>query len=174
MSHSSELTRVAVIGGGPGGLITAYLLEHKYAAPVSITIFEASNRLGGKILTAAFPDGCAEYEAGAAELYDYSQAGPDPLRELIGQLGLATRPMEGRGVFLGDRLLQTENDLAEHAGPATLAAFKAFTRRARSLISPRDYYESDWKEDNKDPLSRQTFESLLDGVGDRSCADILK
>ena len=166
MSNSPELTRVAIIGGGPGGLLTAYLLEHKYAAPVAITIFEASDRLGGKIVTEEFSDGCAVYEAGAAELYDYSQAGPDPLRELIDELGLTCHPMEGPAVFLGDRLLRTENDLTEYAGPATLAAFKSFTRKARSLITPEDYYESDWQEDNNDPLARQTFEALLDSITD--------
>ena len=92
--------------------MTAYLLEHKYAASAQITLFESSGRTGGKIITSRFPEPCATYEAGAAELYDYSQAGPDPLRELVRELGLTTRPMEGRAVFLGDQLLRTEDDLS--------------------------------------------------------------
>jgi monoamine oxidase len=166
MDNSSEITRVAIIGGGPGGLLTAYLLEHKYAAPVEITLFEASNRLGGKIVAGTFSDGCSGYEAGAAELYDYSQAGPDPLRELIDELGLGTRPMGGRAIFLGDRLLGTEDDLAEFAGAKSMQTYRAFARRARSLITPQDYYESDWQEDNNDPLARQSFEALLDSITD--------
>ena len=43
------------------------------------------------------------YEAGAAELYDYSQLGPDPLRELVAELGLTTAPMWGQTVVLDDR-----------------------------------------------------------------------
>lgn len=166
MAESSEPTSVAIIGGGPGGLFTAWLLEHKYAANVTVTLFEASDRLGGKIVSRTFSDGCTAYEAGAAELYDYSEAGPDPLRELIAELGLKTHSMEGRAVFLGDHLLKTEKDLEAFAGPKALAAFRAFTRRARSLISPEDYYESDWQEDNNDPLSRQTFEASLNSVSD--------
>ena len=71
--------QVAIIGGGPGGLMTAYLLEQRDCASVDITLFEASDRLGGKIVTRRFNQCDATYEAGAAELYDYSAVGTDPL-----------------------------------------------------------------------------------------------
>jgi len=80
--------RVAIVGGGPGGLMTAYQLQQRCSVPVDVTIYEASSRLGGKILTSQFASAPVPYEAGAAELYDYSQVGEDPLRELVERLGL--------------------------------------------------------------------------------------
>lgn len=156
--------QLTIIGGGPGGLMTAYLLQQRFRAPVDITLFEASDRLGGKIVTRRFERCDAIYEAGAAELYDYSRVGPDPLKELVAELGLATHPRNGRGVFLGDEFLRTEEDLGRVAGPEALAAYRAFTQKARSLISPQQYFESDWKEDNGDPLARQPFDAFLGGI----------
>jgi len=164
MGNRGEHRRLAIIGGGPGGLMTAYLLQQRYRAPVDITLFEASDRLGGKIVTRRFEQCDAIYEAGAAELYDYSGVGPDPLKELVAELGLTTHPINGRGVFLGDQFLRTGEDLDRISGPEALAAYRAFTRKARSLITPEEYYESDWKEDHGDPLSRQTFDAFLSGI----------
>ena len=48
------MVKVAFIGGGPGGLIAAYLLQQKCDAPCDITVFEASERVGGKIATRSF------------------------------------------------------------------------------------------------------------------------
>jgi monoamine oxidase len=167
MNPASEpRTRVGIIGGGPGGLMTAYLLQHAYRAPVEITLFEASDRLGGKVRTQRFPESGALYEVGAAELYDYSEAGPDPLRELIESMGLSTTPMEGRAVFIGDQLLHDAEDLVKEYGPNSLAAYRAFVQKARSLISPAEYYESDWQQNNDDPLVRQSFAQLLKTIED--------
>src|SRR5258708_766393 len=94
---------VGIIGGGAGGLMAAYCLQKRATMPYRATLFEASPRLGGKILTARFACAPVNYEAGAAELYDYSLVGPDPLRELIAELGLATTPMDGSQVFLNHR-----------------------------------------------------------------------
>src|SRR5258708_18662449 len=80
--------RVAIVGGGPGGLFTAWHLTCKTGAACKVTIYEATDRVGGKIVTEEFP-GVGLYEAGAAEIYDYTGLGYDPLRELIqNQLGL--------------------------------------------------------------------------------------
>src|SRR3984885_3642307 len=98
-------SRVAIIGGGPSGLMTAFQLQKRAARPCHITIYEASSRLGGKILTNRFTVAPVSYEAGAAELYDYSDVGPDPLRELIKELGLATRLLEGRTVVMDARIM---------------------------------------------------------------------
>ena len=48
---SSMACRVAIIGGGPGGLMTAYQLQQRCRVPFETTIYEARSRLGGKILT---------------------------------------------------------------------------------------------------------------------------
>ena len=86
--------RVAVIGGGPGGMFTAWHLAAKAGPSCQITVFEASDRLGGKILTGQFA-GVGPYEAGVAEIYDYSRLGPDPLHDLILN-DLARRPVRAR------------------------------------------------------------------------------
>ncbi len=137
--------RIAIIGGGPGGLMTAYLLDQRLHIPFTATLYEASGRLGGKVVTRCFKAAPVTYEAGAAELYDYSQLGPDPLRELVAELGLVTCSMWGQSVFLGDRLLKDDADIRREFGPATSRALKRFNRQARAAISPAEYYESDWR-----------------------------
>ncbi|HZZ74106.1 MAG TPA: FAD-dependent oxidoreductase [Pirellulales bacterium] len=158
--------QVAIIGGGPGGLLTTYFLERRLGPRCEVTLFEASDRLGGKIVTRSFGQTPMLHEAGAAELYDYSSSGPDPLRELIAELGLKTRPLQGPTVILDDKFLTTDADIEAHCGPETRAVLQKFMRKARAQMSPADYYESDWQEDNEDPLARQTFEEYLAKVDD--------
>lgn len=160
--------RIAIVGGGPGGLMTAYLLDKRLPFPFTTTLYEASARLGGKVVTRRFQGTPVIYEAGAAELYDYSQLGQDPLREMVAELGLTTRPMWGQSIFLGDHLLKEPADLRRQFGPASYQALKRFNRQARALISPAEYYESDWKADNEDPLSRHSFRALLRRVPDEA------
>jgi monoamine oxidase len=160
-----DRTRIAVIGGGPGGLMAAYLIEQE-DANCDLTLYEASSRLGGKIVTAQFATAPVAYEAGAAELYDYSQLGPDPLRELVTSLGLSMSPMQGGSVTLDGRLVKSGADIRREFGDATFRALRRFNRRAKSAISPAEYYESDWKIDNDDPLSQRSFRSLLQRVSD--------
>ncbi len=42
------MIRIAIIGGGPDGLMTAYLVEQKYGDLCRVTVFEATGRIGGK------------------------------------------------------------------------------------------------------------------------------
>ena len=77
------MTRVAIIGGGPGGLFTNYLLDRFCDGLFTATLFEASDRLGGKVATDSFEKGNSLYERGVAEFYDYSHFGPDPLKRII-------------------------------------------------------------------------------------------
>jgi protoporphyrinogen oxidase len=159
---------IAIVGGGPGGLVTAYRLERGTDFPLAITLFEASNRVGGKIVTRRFDTAPVSYEAGVAELYDYSQLGPDPLRELVAELGLATSPLQGETVILGDRVLRTKAEARRVLGGPTSEALERFNRQARSLISPAEYYEQDWNRENHDPLACQSFHSLLARVPDEA------
>lgn len=41
--------RIGVIGGGPGGLLTGYFLQCEANDPFRVTLFEASDRPGGKV-----------------------------------------------------------------------------------------------------------------------------
>ena len=73
------MTRIAIIGGGPGGLFASLLLEDYCGDLCEATLFEAGPRVGGKVFTQQFETAPVLYEAGVAELYDYSHIGPDPV-----------------------------------------------------------------------------------------------
>ena len=165
---SKRRMEVAIIGGGPGGLMTAYLLEQRAPSSCAITIFEATCRLGGKILTNCFNTGAGVYEAGTAELYDYSKVGPDPLRQLVANLGLTTRPLTGQTVILNDRILTTDGDIRWELGENTWRALRRFHRKARATITPEDYYQSDTKERSDSSLSRESFRTLLSRIPDEN------
>jgi monoamine oxidase len=158
--------RIGIIGGGPGGLMTTYCLQKRTLAPHSVTLFEASDRLGGKILTGRFSSLPIRYEAGAAELYDYSAVGPDPLRELIAELGLPVAPMEGNKVIATGRSWSA----------ASYAALDEFDRRARSWMSPRGFYGNDRQsfELEPDPLGAQRFDSMLATIPDSSVKNYIE
>ena len=96
---------LAIVGGGPGGLMSAWYLKKKLGGQCRITLYEASDRLGGKVLTKTFDSAPAMYEAGVAEIYDYSMTGPDPLRELVQHFGLQTIPIDAAQVQLDGELL---------------------------------------------------------------------
>src|ERR1019366_5010800 len=101
--EEEQKIKVAIVGGGPGGLFTAWHLEAKAGTECDITIFEATGRAGGKIVTGQFP-GAGPYEAGVAEIYDYSRHGPDPLRDLIVKdLGLEIKHIVGGPCVIGDK-----------------------------------------------------------------------
>src|SRR4051812_40164575 len=117
--------KVSIVGGGPGGLMTAYSLQKLAAEPYCATVFEASPRLGGKILTRKFSLAPAGYEAGATELYDYTPVGEDSLKELVAELGLATSPMRGSSVIVNHRTLDNLDDVRDYLGPGAARAVAA-------------------------------------------------
>ena len=166
--------KVGIIGGGPGGLMSAYLLNKKLDGICRITMFEAGERLGGKLFTARFGEDGDLYEAGAAELYDYSHLGPDPLRELVAEVGLTTSPMAGGSAIIGEQVVHQAGDLRAVWGEATASSYARFAVLARTHISPANYYESDWRQDNHDPLARQKFHELLDRVADERARDYIR
>src|SRR6202521_712662 len=153
--------RVAVVGGGPGGLFTAWHLAAKAGTACKITIFEASDRLGGKIVTGNFA-GAGLYEAGVAEIYDYSALGPDPLRELIEKdLGLEIKHIEGGPCILDGKVLTNADALAEHFGSETRDAAVAFKEKCAALLSPHDFYKSVRDADNTHPWAQVSGEEIL-------------
>ncbi|MFY7950931.1 MAG: flavin monoamine oxidase family protein [Armatimonadaceae bacterium] len=154
---------IGIIGGGPGGLMTAYALEKWANDPLRVTIFEASDRLGGKILTPGFGRVPATYEAGAAEFYDYSHHDDDPLKELVEELGLPIGRMEGASAVVRGKTVANVDDLRDQFGPAAAEALLAFDRQAKDAITPQEFYEGD-TEGVGDPLTRPGFDSLLGGI----------
>ena len=120
---------LAIVGGGPGGLMSAWYLKKKLGDLCRVTIYEASDRVGGKIVTRKFDTAPAMYEAGVAEIYDYSMTGPDPLRELIQHFGLQTIPMDAEQVQLDGVLLNDVPGMRRKYGAKTAAAIEAFRAR---------------------------------------------
>jgi protoporphyrinogen oxidase len=157
------MIKVAIVGGGPGGLMAAYLLEQKCDAPCEITVFEASERVGGKIMTRRFDKANVTYEAGVAELYGYSQTGPDPLRDLIVEkFGLQIVPMDGETVVLGDKILRNQAEIKKLLGAKTLEAIRNFRKKCQELFTPEQYYEGHWQDDNDHDWADVNCQKLLD------------
>src|SRR5262249_34406002 len=123
------MTNIAIVGGGPGGLFSAFLLQEYCADLCRVTLFEAGPPLGRKVSTRQLTNAPALYEAGVAELYDYSHFGPDPVKELVKKLGLSTVPMTGPAVILGEVILRNARDIRRQCGARTLKALQDFHRR---------------------------------------------
>src|SRR5882757_8514157 len=153
---------LAIVGGGPGGLMSAWYLKKKLGELCRVTIYEASDRVGGKIVTRKFDSAPAMYEAGVAEIYDYSMTGPDPLRELIQHFGLQTIPMDAEQVQLDGELLNDVPGMRRKYGAKTAAAIEAFRKRCTDMVSPIEYYEGVGAHDNEHPWAYITCEQLLD------------
>ena len=146
--------------------MTAYLLQKQLETPYEITIYEMRPRVGGKIITRQFGLKGTTYEAGAAELYDYSKVGPDPLRELVKELGLTILPMGGRAVIINNRIIRSPKDIPRELGDHATEALRHFHRQARRAISPWDYYSCDWSEKSNGRLISEGFKSYLSRIGD--------
>ncbi|MEZ4293640.1 MAG: FAD-dependent oxidoreductase [Polyangiaceae bacterium] len=158
------MKRVAITGGGPGGLFSAFLLQQKTSEDLDITVFEAEDRLGGKVWTRRLDTGPGLYEAGAAELYRY---GEDPLWLLVSRhLGLSTVTMRGEAVSFEGRWLSSEADLARAFGEETARAVRRFRREARAARPFGAYYDGGWPADNHHRGAKKTFEDLLSKVRD--------
>ena len=155
-------TQIGIVGGGLGGLLTAYHLQAKCEDVCDITILEASERFGGKILTNHFNAAPVLYEAGVAELYDYAGLGADPLRELITKLGLDTVPMDGQTVVLDNRILRHREDIRHLCGVKTLKAIDSFRALCAQMLTPEQYYEGASRSDNEHPWARLSCQRLLE------------
>jgi ubiquinone/menaquinone biosynthesis C-methylase UbiE len=163
-----KTARIAVVGGGPGGLFTSYLLNEFCGDLCQVTLFEAGTRLGGKVVTTQFVTAPVIYEAGVAELYDYSRTGPDPLKRLVQKMGLTAVPMDGQTVIMRDAILKTSRDIRRHFGEETLHAIRSFQQRCRDMCSPAEYYEGHPHDDNRHPWANKTFADVLDEIPDEN------
>ena len=142
--------------------MSAWYLKKKLGDLCRVTIYEASDRVGGKILTRKFDSAPAMYEAGVAEIYDYSMTGPDPLRELIQHFGLQTIPMDAEQVQLDGELINDVPGMRKKYGAKTAAAIEAFRKKCASMVSPIEYYEGVGAHDNEHPWALINAEELLD------------
>ncbi|QOV89401.1 flavin monoamine oxidase family protein [Humisphaera borealis] len=157
---------VGIIGGGPGGLMTAYALQKAANCPVRITLFEASDRVGGKILTPQFARASVHYEAGAAEFYDYSLFDDDPLKELIAEMGLSIRAMGGPATILNGQIVSNLDDVRSHLGPRAASALSAFDRLAKDRMTPQEFYHSDHPDGSASEAIEARFDTMLAAVAE--------
>lgn len=157
-----KVWKVAVVGGGPGGLFTAHTLQKTVNAPMRISIFEASDRFGGKILTKKFKSVSLPYEAGAAEFYDYSIFDADPLKDLISEVGLQVRPMGGPAVVLDGVVLGTMDKIEESVGARAADELLVFDRQAHDLMTPLEFYHSDFPDGSRVIEEIGSFEGALE------------
>jgi monoamine oxidase len=161
--------RIAIIGGGPGGLMTAFRLEQISEIPIEITIFEASERTGGKIITPSFQSASVRYEAGAAEFYDYSHFGEDPLKQLIQELGLPICSMGGSACILNDQVIANLDDVAMQFGEVARRELVRFDRFSHDVLVPEAFYISDDPEGVIDSqATANSFEPLLNEFQDHN------
>jgi monoamine oxidase len=152
---------VAVVGGGPGGLMTAWLIRQKIGNQCAVTLFEASERLGGKIRTERFSLVPALYEAGVAEIYDYSVIS-DPLKSLITNVcRLDMVRMESDTVVLDGEFLNGVSDVRRRYGTKTAEDIARFRMRCAQMLSPEQYAEFGSRDDNKHPWAWLTQRDLL-------------
>jgi predicted NAD/FAD-dependent oxidoreductase len=158
------MKRIAIVGGGPGGLFSAFLLEQKSGKKLDITLYEAAGRMGGKILTKRFHSAPVLYEAGVAELYRY---GDDPLWLLLTRLlGLSVVNMSGNMVVFEGRILRNDADIKRHFGKDTARALRKFHRRGRTARPFSQFYDGGWPADNRHPWMKCTLTDLLAKVPD--------
>jgi protoporphyrinogen oxidase/SAM-dependent methyltransferase len=160
------MIRIAIVGGGPGGLLTSYLLDEFHNDVAKISLFESSHELGGKVITKQFLTAPVTYEAGLAELYDYSRVGPDPLYQLIKEFGFETTPMHGRAVIFKDKILRTEMDFGREFGADALKGLLEFYKHCSQQLAPADYYEGLWITDNAHQLANTSYAEFLDVLRD--------
>ncbi len=157
--------RIAIIGGGPGGLFTAHELQRIVDRPVAVTLFEASDRLGGKVATPRFASADVRYEAGAAEFYDYEHFGHDPLKDLVRELGLPIRPMGGPAVIVDGHVIANTDDLRDRLGAGAEDSLRAFDRRARDRMTPREFYASGDADAPAAAAGAGRFDATLSAIG---------
>jgi len=159
------MMKVAIVGAGPGGLMTARLLEQKCGAACSATVFEATSRIGGKLHTRKFSSVDAAYESGVAECYG-CVGEDDPLRSLVADLGLETIPTAGSTVVMQGQIIRDDEDLARVGGPAARAAVESFRAISAQAVSIDEWRGRLAAEGAADPAAAMTGTDLLELVDD--------
>ena len=159
------MIKVAIVGAGPGGLMTARLLEQKCGSACSMTVLEASHRIGGKLHTRKFSTADAAYESGVAECYGYV-GGDDPLRALVDDLSLETIPTAGSTVVMQGHIIRDDEDLARIGGAAARAAVESFWAISAQAVTIDEWRGRSAAERVGDPAAAMTGTDLLELLDD--------
>ena len=81
-------------------------------------------------------------------------------------MGLSTTPMDGRTVIFKDLFIKNSEDVFRKLGPTTWAALQEFDIRSKEWMSPEQFYDSDWREGDSNPLMNENFHSVLAQIPD--------
>jgi hypothetical protein len=146
--------------------MTASLLERALGDGVRVTLFDSGNRLGGKLHTRLFSTAPVPYESGVAECYDYHRLGPDPLWDLVAELGLTPRHSWSSAVVFDGRVLRDEGAVQWCLGPRAWGAFVRFRDGIAARIPPARWAAGWTAVDEMDPWARCTWDDLVAGIDD--------
>jgi hypothetical protein len=69
-------------------------------------------------------------------------------------------------VILGDKILNTNEDIRRKLSETTLAAINAFHKKCEALCTADEYYDDYWRAENLHPWANKTFAELLNGIPD--------
>lgn len=156
--------KIAIVGGGFSGLMSAFLLEKLLGPDTDIVILERTGRLGGRIQTCEFDGSGGYYDSGAAELYEIG--GGYSLKAIARALGLKTRDMVATPIFhFAGRLLKCHDDFQSAMGNPGMNALKRFWDLGTSLRTPDQYAQAGHPADNFHPWFRQSFSETLGLMG---------
>ena len=84
---------LAIVGGGPGGLMSAWYLKKKLGDLCRVTIYEASDRVGGKIVSRKFESAPAMYEAIATHKVTHLCGAPIVMATLLNAAAQENKPL---------------------------------------------------------------------------------
>ena len=82
--------RVAIVGSGVSGLVTAYLLHPRH----DVTVFEARDRIGGHIHTVSVPDADGRLHAVDTGFIVFNERNYPLFTELLRRLGVPSQPSD--------------------------------------------------------------------------------
>ena len=140
-SSTGAPMRIAVVGGGMSGLVSAYALQKRLGDEVDVTVLEAAERVGGKIRTREVSGVACEAGADA-----FITRAPE-LRMLVDELGLGEEivtPASGAYVWSGGRLRAIPpgglGGVPDRIGPVVrsrLLSLAGLMRAGFDLVAPR-------------------------------------
>ncbi len=83
------MVRIAIVGSGVSGLVTAYLLHPRH----EVVVFEARNRIGGHVHTVRQEDGAGEWSVDTGFIV-YNESNYPLFSALLRTLGVQTQPSD--------------------------------------------------------------------------------
>lgn len=166
--------RVGIIGGGPGGLFTAYMLQRKCGASCAVTMFEASARVGGMLDTRCFGRSGQRYEAGIAEVYVYPGMRDDPLPGVLHDLNIRTVPMSGHSVVFEGRVVRCQTDLRTVLGEKAGSAVRDHLASAAEHLPVERWRATSGRIAGSNSTLRRTYSAMLREVRDAAARRFLR